>query len=231
MLIVTDYTDSVSKILEIIHLLDSSYLNADLIELVNVKSNASADVVEDLRKIFGGAKDGNTGINFTSLDRMNSILVMANSKRALEEVKRWIGRLDAVTGRSMQTYVYTVENSTAANIALILSALYGGEGGEPAELPGTGAGRSMSGLTGGAMGSSTGGGLSDRRPPGFRRIRRTVRIDDIRRPELRQRRIRLFRRRLRRRLRGGFGSGGFGGSFGGMGGYGAFGAGQQLGRA
>ncbi len=45
---------------------------------------------------------------------------MANSKRALEEVKRWIKELDATTGRSVQTFVYTVENSTASNIAMIL---------------------------------------------------------------------------------------------------------------
>ena len=47
---------------------------------------------------------------------MNAIMVMANSKRALEEVKRWIGRLDATTGRTMQTFVYTVENSTVLGI-------------------------------------------------------------------------------------------------------------------
>ncbi len=165
MLILTDYSDSVNKILEIVHMLDSNYLNPDLIELIKIKYNASADVLEDLKKIFGGGtKESSTGIQFTSLDRLNAILVMANSKRALEEVKRWIKELDNTTGRSVQTFVYTVENSTASNIALILTALYGGEGGT--STTGTAAaasgpfavGRAPSGSSGGLGSSSSFGG-------------------------------------------------------------------------
>jgi len=138
MLILTDYSDSVRKIIEVIRLLDDSYLNPDLVELIKIKFNNSADVLEDLRKIFGsGTKDSGTGVYFVSLDRMNSILVMANSKRALEEVKRWIEKLDATTGRTLQTFVYTVENGTASNIVSILAALYGGEGSTTGEQRGT----------------------------------------------------------------------------------------------
>ena len=101
MLILTDYSDSVQKIIDLVRMLDNSYLNADLIELINIKYNASADVADDLKKIFGsGSKESTTGISFLSLDRLNSILVMASSKRALGEVKRWIEKLDATTGRS-----------------------------------------------------------------------------------------------------------------------------------
>lgn len=127
MLIVTDYSDSVEKILQIIHILDNNYLDPDLVDLVKISYNKASDVLEDLRKVFGGGtKDSPTGINFVSLDRMNSILIIANSKRVLQEVKTWIDRLDAPTGRSAQTFVYTVENSTASNIAMILTALFGG---------------------------------------------------------------------------------------------------------
>jgi len=130
MLIATDYGDSVAKILEVIRMLDNAYIDPDLIELIKIKYNASADVVDDLKKIFGGgAKDSATGISFVSLDRLNAILVQGNSRRALGEVKRWIQELDAPSGRSVQTFIYTVENGTAGNIAMILGALYGGEGG------------------------------------------------------------------------------------------------------
>ncbi len=174
MLILTDYADSVNRVLEIIKLLDDSYLNPDLVELVKIKNNSSSDVVEDLRKIFGaGTKESATGIYFVSLDRLNAILVMANSKRALEELKRWITQLDATTGRTIQTFVYTVENGTASNIAMILSSLYGGEGNvgmTGSAATGTGmtggigsAGRQQSATSGGGFGtpfgsSTTGGG-------------------------------------------------------------------------
>jgi type II secretion system protein D len=120
MLIITDYSDSIQKLLEVVHLLDNSYLDSDLIELVEIKYNAAADILDDLKKIFG------TGVSMISLDRINTIMVMANSKRALEEVKRWIAKFDTTTGRSVQTFIYTVENGTASNIAQVLGLLFGG---------------------------------------------------------------------------------------------------------
>jgi general secretion pathway protein D len=129
MLILTDYTDSISRIMQIIRMLDSSYLDPDLVELVKIEHNASADVVDDLKKLFGsGSKDSATGVSFISLDRLNAIFVMASSRRALEEVKGWIKELDSSSAKNIQTYVYIVENATASNIAMMLSALYGGEG-------------------------------------------------------------------------------------------------------
>lgn len=165
MLIITDYGESVSKLVDIVRLFDDNFLNPDLVELIKIKSNAANDVLDDLKKIFGsGAKDSPTGIYFVSLERLNSILVMANSKRALEEVKRWIAKLDETTGRSVQTFVYTVENSTAANISMILSALYGGEvsgsttGGAGSTAAGTVPGgvgaRTVGGATGGMVGGA-----------------------------------------------------------------------------
>jgi type II secretory pathway component GspD/PulD (secretin) len=53
LLFVTDYSDSVARIEEIIHMLDNAWLDPDLVELVKVENNASSDVVDDLKKIFG----------------------------------------------------------------------------------------------------------------------------------------------------------------------------------
>jgi general secretion pathway protein D len=83
---------------------------------------------------------------------------MANSKRALAEVKRWITELDASTGRSIQTYIYTVQNSTASNIAMILAALYGGdEGSQTSSLTGTTGGVGGTGSRYTSGGSAAGG--------------------------------------------------------------------------
>jgi general secretion pathway protein D len=154
MLILTDYTDNVSRIMQIIRMLDSNYLDPDLVELVKIEHNASGDVTEDLKKLFGtGSKDAVTGVSFISLDRLNAIFVMASSRRALEEVKGWIKELDSSSAKNIQTYVYIVENSTASNIAMMISALYGGDG--------TSGGTSNTGTTGtnttaGAFGAGRG---------------------------------------------------------------------------
>lgn len=141
MLILTDYTDTAQKILQIIRMLDNNYLDPDLVELIKIENNASADVAEDLKKIFGsGAKDSVTGVSFVSLDRLNSIFVIASSHRALGEVRSWVKQLDAESGRSKQTFVYVVENGTASTIAMMLSALYGGDDSSQAEYGDTGNG-------------------------------------------------------------------------------------------
>ncbi len=154
MLIITDYTDSADRVLQIVRMLDDSYLDPDLVEMIKIKNYGSADLCEDLKKIFGsGTKDSATGISFVSLDRQNAIFVIAGSKRGLEEVKRWIKELDSETGRNIQTYVYVVENSTASNIAMMLAALYGGD-------ESTGASSGQTGTTyggGGAFGRSQAG--------------------------------------------------------------------------
>jgi general secretion pathway protein D len=126
MLILTDYSDSIDRILKIVHLLDSEYMDNDLIDLVKIEHNNSSDVAADLEKIFGnGTDNASTGIHFVSLDRLNSIFVMANSQRGLTSIKTWIEKLDTTTGRNIQTNVYIVKNSTAANIATLIAALYG----------------------------------------------------------------------------------------------------------
>ena len=128
MLILTDYEDSIDRILKVIHVLDNQYMDKDLIELIEIKHNASTDVAADLKKMFGdGTENAATGISFVSLDRLNAIFVMASSKRALTEVKNWIDILDTTTGRSVQMNEFIVQNSTASNIATLLYNLYGGE--------------------------------------------------------------------------------------------------------
>jgi general secretion pathway protein D len=155
MLIITDYTDNAARVLDIIRMLDNSYLDPNLVELIKIKNNASADVAEDLKKIFGsGTKDSATGISFVSLDRLNAIFVVAGSNRGLEEMRHWIAELDAESGRNFQTYVYVVENSTASNIAMMLSAFYGGE--ETTSYDSNAAGSANTGVTGGTRGAQAG---------------------------------------------------------------------------
>jgi general secretion pathway protein D len=165
MLILTDYTDSAARILEIIRMLDNNYLDPNLVELIRIDNNASADVTEDLKKIFGsGSKDSATGISFVSLDRLNAIFTMASSKRGLAEVKRWIEILDAASGKKIQTFFYEVQNATASSIMETLSALYGGEdtsGSTPPVTEGTATGGIASSgsrsRSGGTFGNSNSG--------------------------------------------------------------------------
>jgi general secretion pathway protein D len=151
MLIFTDYAASAAKIQELVRMLDKSFLDPELVELVKIEYNAAADVADDLKQIFGsGSGDSSaTGIAFLPLERLNAIFVMASTKRGLAEAKRWIKDLDTNASNKFQTFVYVVQNSTASNIAMMISALYGGDS----------SGSDLSASSGG-LGGGVGGGTS-----------------------------------------------------------------------
>ncbi len=144
MLIITDYSDSVDRILKIVRMLDSSYLDPELIELIPMKNNSPADVTDDLKKLFGAGKDSATGIQFIPLDNKKAIFVMASSKRSLTEAKHWIEVLDSSSSRNIQTFAYEVKKSTASKIALMISALYGEDG--ASDTSGAGGATGLAGL-------------------------------------------------------------------------------------
>ncbi len=132
LLIITDFKDNVRRIRQIVSAIDGRVFDRTFVDLIKIKYYGVKEVAEDLAKVVAsGAKDLNTGVNIIPVERLNSIFVVANSSRVLEKVQSWIDRLDSPQGRSQQIFVYPVQNSTAGNIAGILSQLYseGGSGG------------------------------------------------------------------------------------------------------
>ena len=160
MLIFTDYTDNAARIQELIRMLDNAFLDPDLVELVKIEYNSAIDIADDLNRIFGsgagssggtgpgaGSGSGNissSGVSFLPMERLNAIFVMASTRRGLDEAKRWISDLDTDDNNKFQTFTYVVQNSTASNIAMLIQALYGGDG------SGSRATTSSGGLGGGA---------------------------------------------------------------------------------
>lgn len=162
LLIITDFRDNVQRIRQIINSLDGRVFDRTFVQLVKIKYYSVKEVAEDLAKVVAsGAKDLNSGINIIPVERLNSVFIVANSSRAMEKIQSWIDRLDSPQGRSQQIFVYPVQNSTANNIASILSQLYSEGGGSGSSTTGSrqNQGR-QSTLGGGGAGSRTSGGLS-----------------------------------------------------------------------
>lgn len=129
LLIITDFKDNIRRLRQIIQALDGRVFDSTYIDLIKIKYYQVKDVAEDLGKVIAGsAKDVNVGITIIPIERLNSILAVANSQRGLEKVHTWLDRLDTPQGRSQQTFVYPVQNSTANNIATILTQLYSSSG-------------------------------------------------------------------------------------------------------
>ncbi|MBI4455064.1 MAG: hypothetical protein HY644_04105 [Acidobacteria bacterium] len=132
-LILTDFKRNIEKVKKLIDILDTGFFDINTTELVTVRYNRAADVAADLGKVFGGGGESSS-ITLLPIERLNSILVIAHSKEALDEVHKWVEKLDSPTGgMNLQTFVYQVENSTAGNIADILSQLYSDGAGLPSQ--------------------------------------------------------------------------------------------------
>ncbi len=130
-LIITDYRANIAQALEIIRLLDTEYFDVNTVDLVRVRYHQAVDVAEDLAQVFAPGESAG-GVRIVAIERLNSILVVTHAPEVFAEVLLWIDKLDAPSGGSnIRTFVYEVENSTAANIAEILSQLYSDGAGLP----------------------------------------------------------------------------------------------------
>lgn len=136
MLFLHDYRKNIQQVLNLVNLLDTQYFNMNSVELVPIQYNRAKDIAEDLVKIF--APDGKAaGVRIVAIERLNSLLVVTQSASVMREVKGWIDRLDTPSaGTNVKTFVYQVENNTAANIAEVLAQLYEGGMGLPSAAVG-----------------------------------------------------------------------------------------------
>ena len=158
-LIFTDYPENAKRVMELVRMLDKAFFDEDLIDLVKVEHAESEEIAKELSQIFGtgGAAESAaaTGVSFLSLNRINSIFVMASTKYALTRAKRWIDELDTDRNKKFQSFTYVVKNSTAGDIAMMVAALLGGNdsssGGGGSYLDGNSSG---GGLIGGGRNSS-----------------------------------------------------------------------------
>lgn len=132
-LILNDFRTNIEKVKKLIDILDTRFFDINSTELISVRYNRAADVAADLAKVFGAGGDSSS-ISLVPIERLNSILVAAHSKQALDEVHKWVEKLDSPSsGLNLQTFVYQVENTTAGNIADILSQLYSDGSGLPSQ--------------------------------------------------------------------------------------------------
>lgn len=105
-------------------------------------------------------------VRILPIERLNALLVITPRAHYLQQARQWIERLDrpAGFGNDTRLYVYPVQNGNAQHLASLLSALYGGEGGETATTTrqdsGVAPGLGQTSRVGSARGSSSGLGAS-----------------------------------------------------------------------
>jgi general secretion pathway protein D len=145
--------------LETIKVLDRNMLEGARIRWFDLRNATSASVAGELDKIFVSA--GVEGVKLTPLKRLNGLIVSARTTSALDEVARWVARLDTPSrDLSTQIYVYHPRSASAASLARTLSQVLSSGGENTPSSDGLGRSSGSAQAETAAAGSSAGGNKS-----------------------------------------------------------------------
>lgn len=161
-LIVVDRAANVEKIVEMVKTLDSDYVSQVQIKLFPLAHSEAADVAKELDAIFktsGIFNKAGTDANktyFLPVARMNAVMVAAANPALLQTAEQWIKTLDAEprNGLGSFVHVYPVANGNAANLASLVTQIFGGSA--PTQNNANSGASGLPSATGTAFGSATG---------------------------------------------------------------------------
>lgn len=126
-IILTGSQSNIRRLTETVRIFDVDWLKGMSLAIVPLNYAESKDVVKELVDLFGlRSKSPLEGvIRFVSLERLNSVIVISQQPRYLQEMTRWIERLDRSDGVSGQKlFVYQVQNTRAEELAEVLNKIF-----------------------------------------------------------------------------------------------------------
>ena len=108
---------------EIILSFDVDWMKGQSASLVTLTNGTPAETVIKLEQIYGGGKAPG-GVRFVALDRLNAVLLLANSQEKVRRAAKWVARLDRPSATDLNQYVYVVQNGKVDEMAKILNATF-----------------------------------------------------------------------------------------------------------
>lgn len=91
-------------------------------------------IAKELEQALGGdgGKVMDGLVRLVPLERLNSLLAISPSRRAITEMQSWVRRLDAASDTAdPRLYVFRLQNAKAVDVAAILNDVFHGESGNP----------------------------------------------------------------------------------------------------
>ena len=168
LLFLMDSRRNIRRVMEIINLFDSDTLARQRVRLFEVRNGSPVDIAAELEEVLKSISltDKNQ-VRFLPIERINTIVAIAPSPAAFEEVERWLKKLDTevkASAGSVDNFVYRVKYSRAEMLAMVIMSLYGyggmgGMGMMGMGMGGFGGGMGMGGMMGGFGGGMMGGGF------------------------------------------------------------------------
>lgn len=116
-------------IVDEIALFDVDWLAGMSFGLFTPKYTDARGLAKELNQVLGGVGGPLNGIvKLVPIERLNTVLVISPQPRYLDQMQRWIARLDRPgVGSDRRIFVYAVQNGRAGDLASVLKkVLYGG---------------------------------------------------------------------------------------------------------
>jgi general secretion pathway protein D len=131
-LVLVDNTANLKKLLQLIYMIDTKGLAQTEVRVVKVKNTDPGEIIKELETIFSAygtlsqKSQGNFGVSFLPVTRLDSVMILANSRPLMDRALYWLRQLDSGSGMMANIHIYNVENYKAKNLANLLNQVYGG---------------------------------------------------------------------------------------------------------
>lgn len=109
---------------------DVDWMKGQSAGIVTLANSSPDDIVTQLEAVYG-ADNSAQGVRFVALDRLNAVLLLANSRDKVRRAVAWAARLDRPSTEGVNHYVYTVQNGKARDVAQVLNATFKEDNGGP----------------------------------------------------------------------------------------------------
>ena len=113
---------------EVVLSFDVDWMKGQSASLVTLNNGSPAETVSKLEDIYGSGKSA-SGVRFVALERLNAVLVLANSQEKVRRGAKWVARLDRPSETELNQYVYVVQNGKVEDMAKLLNATFNDQDG------------------------------------------------------------------------------------------------------
>jgi general secretion pathway protein D len=127
-----------ARLLETVRIFDVDWLAGMSVALFTPDFVDAETLSNELRVVFGESGDSPLAglIRFTTLERLNALLVITPRPQYLKKVAEWVERLDRDSGGvGQRLFVYRVQNGKAADLATVLGEVFQREPGSAVVRP------------------------------------------------------------------------------------------------
>lgn len=131
MLVLAGTRAELRNYMQIVETFDVDWLEGMSVGMFQIQRIEVSDLVQELEQVVGGEESPLAGMfRVVALERLNSVMVITPNPEYLNQIERWIGRLDRSSPEAgARLYVYRVKNLEAQVLAGYLADLFGGTGG------------------------------------------------------------------------------------------------------